>query len=158
MVESKETSEPRANPLDELTCFNLYAAARATNRLYNVLLAPWNLTYPQYLVLRLLWARDTATIGEIAKCLMLDSGTTTPLVRRLETHGLVTRTRSSTDERIVTVSLTKRGQALEEDVAGVAYQVGAATGLGAADGLQTIQSLRTINANLAATIAATAQP
>ncbi|PZF26925.1 MarR family transcriptional regulator [Curtobacterium sp. MCLR17_045] len=132
-----------------MLCFNLYAAARATNRLYTTLLAPWDLTYPQYLVLKLLWAQKSATVGEIAKSLMLDSGTTTPLVRRLETRGLLTRTRSTTDERVVTVALTIQGNELEEEMGNLTAQVGTATGLGMTDATATISNLRAINENLA---------
>lgn len=137
------------SPLNEMLCFNLYAAARATNRLYLSLLAPWDLTYPQYLVLKLLWSRGAVTVGEIAKGLMLDSGTTSPLVRRLETRGLVQRTRSSGDERVVSVALTAQGQALEEEMADLTSQVGTATGLGAQEAQVTIASLRTLTDSLA---------
>lgn len=142
------------NPLDDMLCFNLYAAARSTNRLYNTLLAPWELTYPQYLVLKLLWARKTVTVGEVAKALMLDSGTTTPLVRRLETRGLLQRTRSTTDERVVSVTLTEEGRALEAEMVNLTSDVGTATGLGMDDAQLTIATLQNINQNLVDAIAA----
>lgn len=90
MVDDESTGVVPANPLDDMLCFNLYATTRATNRLSNTLLAPWHLTYPQCLVLKLLWSRKPATVGEISKSLMRDSGTTTPLVRRLETRPVAT--------------------------------------------------------------------
>ena len=75
MVDDESTGVVPANPLDDMLCFNLYATTRATNRLSNTLLAPWHLTYPQCLVLKLLWSRKPATVGEISKSLMRDSGT-----------------------------------------------------------------------------------
>jgi len=148
-IDITDADEPAGSGLDEMLCFNLYAAARATNRLYNTLLAPWDLTYPQYLVLKLLWSRQSATVGEIAKSLMLDSGTTTPLVRRMETRGLLRRTRSTTDERVVSVTLTTEGWALQEGMADLTSDVGTATGLGATDAQSTISALQSINKNLA---------
>ena len=142
--------------LDEMLCFNLYAAARATNRLYLSLLAPWDLTYPQYLVLKLLWSRESVTVGEIAKSLMLDSGTTSPLVRRLETRGLLQRTRSTGDERVVTVALTAQGRALEADMADLTSQVGTATGLSLEKARATIAVLRSVTGSLAEVPAAAA--
>jgi DNA-binding MarR family transcriptional regulator len=76
-----------ASPLNDLMCFATYAASRAMNRRYTALLAPWKLTYPQYLVLSLLWSCPSLKVGEIANNLQLDSGTTSPLVRRLEKRG-----------------------------------------------------------------------
>lgn len=156
MADDDITDELSSNPLDEMLCFNLYAAARATNRLYTTLLAPWDLTYPQYLVLKLLWSRESLTVGEIGKSLMLDSGTTTPLVRRLETRGLLTRTRSTADERVVTVTLTTEGRTLEEEMTDLTGAIGTATGLDTTDAVGTISNLRTINDNLAEALAAAA--
>ncbi|MCS6558748.1 MarR family transcriptional regulator [Curtobacterium flaccumfaciens] len=157
MADDDITDESSSNPLDEMLCFNLYAAARATNRLYTTLLAPWDLTYPQYLVLKLLWSREPLTVGEIAKSLMLDSGTTTPLVRRLETRGLLTRTRSTSDERVVTVTLTTEGRALDEEMSDLTDAIGTATGLEVPDAMSTISNLRTINDNLADALALAAK-
>ena len=140
---------PDQSPLNDMLCFNLYAAARATNRLYLSLLAPWDLTFPQYLVLKLLWSREAVTVGEIAKNLMLDSGTTSPLVRRLETRGLVQRTRSTGDERVVSVALTAQGKALEEEMADLTSQVGTATGLSQVEARATIAALHALTDNLA---------
>ena len=139
--------------LSDMPCFNLYAAARATNRLYLSLLASWDLTYPQYLVLKLLWSRGAVTVGEIARGLMLDSGTTSPLVRRLEARGLVQRTRSSGDERVVSVALTAKGRALEEEMVDLTSQVATATGLGTQEAQATIATLRTLTDSLAEAIA-----
>lgn len=135
------------SPLDEMLCFSLYTAARATNRLYLTLLAPYGLTYPQYLVLRLLWARGSATVGEVAHSLMLDPGTTSPLVRRLESRGLAQRKRSSRDERVVTVDLTDAGRALEKEMCDLTSQVGTATGLEMEQAMSTIEVLHTLRTN-----------
>ena len=131
-----------------MLCFNLYAATRAMNRYYLTLLAPWQLTYPQYLVLKLLWTRESLTVGEIATNLMLDSGTTSPLVRRLESRGLIQRSRSSEDERVVTVRLTTEGRALEDELSDVGTRVGAATGLGIEGARSTISAVHTVTKNL----------
>ena len=100
--------------LDDLLCFSLYAASMAINRTYKPLLDKLGITYPQYLVLSALWEEDERTVGSIAERLSLESSTVTPLVKRLETAELVTRTRNSKDERQVFVALTRRGRDLKE--------------------------------------------
>lgn len=98
--------------LSELLCFDLYAASRAVTAVYRPLLAGLGLTYPQYLVLTVLWRENTRTVKQLSEALRLDYGTLTPLLRRMEANGLVTRTRSSEDERTVRVGLTPAGVAL----------------------------------------------
>jgi DNA-binding MarR family transcriptional regulator len=100
--------------LDELLCYSLYSASMAINRTYKPLLDELGITYPQYLVLNVLWEDNGQTVGAIAERLSLESSTVTPLVKRLETALLVTRTRRPDDERRVVVSLTKRGRELRE--------------------------------------------
>lgn len=100
--------------LDELLCFSLYSASMAINRTYKPLLDKLGITYPQYLVLNVLWEEDGITIGSIAERLSLESSTVTPLVKRLEASLFVTRTRNRDDERRVLVSLTQRGRKLRE--------------------------------------------
>lgn len=114
---------------DEMVCFSLYSAARATTQAYRALLAPWGLTYPQYLVLVILWMEGEQTIGSLGDAMQLDSGTLSPLVRRLEQAGYVSRTRSSDDERIVTVVLTDAGSALRSEVAPVHRRVAELAGM-----------------------------
>ncbi len=114
---------------DEMVCFSLYSAARATTQAYRTLLAPWGLTYPQYLVLAILWHEGEQTIGSLGDAMQLDSGTLSPLVRRLEQADLVTRSRSVTDERVVTVQLTERGEALRSELATVALDVARLSGI-----------------------------
>ncbi len=101
--------------LDSQLCFSLYAASMAVSRTYKPLLDRLGITYPQYLVLLALWEEDSRMVGAIATRLGLDSSTVTPLVKRLETAGLLTRTRTPDDERRVQVRLTERGAALREE-------------------------------------------
>lgn len=106
--------------VDAQLCFPLYAASRAVTRMYGELLAELGLTYPQYLVLLALWEREEPmAIGDLGHTLKLDSGTLSPLVKRLEAAGLVARRRDVADERRVLVELTSEGRALEERAADV---------------------------------------
>jgi DNA-binding MarR family transcriptional regulator len=100
--------------LDHLLCFSVYAASIAITRTYKPLLDELGITYPQYLVLNVLWEDDGKAVGGIAERLSLESSTVTPLVKRLEAAGLVTRMRSAQDERQVVVSLTAQGTALRD--------------------------------------------
>src|SRR5476651_1884895 len=100
--------------LDQQFCFALYSANLALNKVYRKLLAKLNLTYPQYLVMLVLWERDEVMVSEIGDHLFLDSATLTPLLKRLEIAGLLGRYRSSVDERQVIIRLTERGRALRE--------------------------------------------
>lgn len=100
--------------LEHQLCFALYAATRAITRTYREKLGPIGLTYPQYLVLTVLWETDALTISDLGDRLMLDSGTLTPLVKRLESMRLVTRKRRIEDEREVEVCLTAKGLEMRE--------------------------------------------
>src|SRR5882757_2264016 len=95
-------------------CFAVYSTAHAFNRFYKPLLDRLGLTYPQYLVMLVLWERDGVPVKDIGERLFLDSGTLTPLLKRLEMAGLVKRTRSTEDERQVLIALTPQGHALRE--------------------------------------------
>jgi MarR family transcriptional regulator, organic hydroperoxide resistance regulator len=123
----------RSTPLDEQLCFALYAASRAMTSCYRPILDALDLTYPQYLVLLVLWERGESTVTGIGHALQLETGTLSPLLKRLEAAGLITRTRQAGDERSVLVSLTAAGRGLEERVAEAQVNVGAATGLGRAE-------------------------
>ena len=103
--------------LDEQLCFALYSASRAVTAAYRPLLEELGLTYPQYLVLLVLWEDEPCTVGHLGERLHLDSGTLSPLLKRLESAGLVRRQRSAADERRVDVTLTPEGRALEERAA-----------------------------------------
>lgn len=131
------TSTP-SPALDEQICFALYNASRAITLRYRELLGPLGLTYPQYLVLLVLWERGTTGVGSLGTRLELDSGTLSPLLRRLEVAGLVTRTRSTSDERTVEVALTDRGAELRSHANHIPEQICAATGLDLPD-LQKLQ-------------------
>ena len=98
--------------LDEQLCFALYSASRAMTRAYAPLLEPLGLTYPQYLVLLVLWERDGVPIKQLGERLALDSGTLTPLLKRLAAQDLVERRRGEDDERVVRIHLTAAGRAL----------------------------------------------
>lgn len=98
--------------LDEQLCFALYAASRAVTRAYTPILEPLGLTYPQYLTLLVLWEEDGASVKRLGERLALDSGTLTPLLKRMEQQGLVERRRAVEDERVVNIHLTAEGRAL----------------------------------------------
>ena len=100
--------------LDNQICFAVYSAAHAFNRVYKPLLDRLGLTYPQYLVMLVLWEGDGVPVKEIGERLFLDSGTLTPLLKRMERAGLIKRTRSTEDERQVLIDLTAQGQALKD--------------------------------------------
>ena len=104
-------------------CFAIYSTAHAFNRVYKPLLDRLGLTYPQYLVMLSLWERDGVAVKNIGERLYLDSGTLTPLLKRLEAAGLVKRTRSSEDERQVLIDLTPQGQALKEKARAVPQSI-----------------------------------
>jgi len=109
----------QALQLDHQLCFALYSASLAMTKLYKPLLAELGLTYPQYLALLALWERDGLQVSELGARLFLDSGTLTPLLKRLEAAGLVRRQRSGDDERRVHIHLTASGQALKARAAQV---------------------------------------
>jgi len=100
--------------LENQLCFPLYAAARKVVNLYTPLLKPLGITYTQYLVFLVLWEQEGIAVGELGKKLHLDNGTLTPMLKKLEQDGFVVRSRSSTDERVVSVYLTPVGQELRE--------------------------------------------
>ena len=105
--------------LDEQLCFALYAASRRMTAVYRPLLEALDLTYPQYLVMLVLWERDGLTVRELGERLQLDSGTLTPLLKRLEQAGLLGRRRRQSDEREVEITLTEAGHTLQERAAEV---------------------------------------
>ncbi|UEM24228.1 MarR family transcriptional regulator (plasmid) [Skermanella mucosa] len=108
---TNETNRPV--PLDDQLCYAIYSAGIAIQRAYKPLLDALGLTYPQYLVLNVLWREDGQTVGRIAEHLALESSTLTPLLKRLETAGLIRRTRNPENERQVVIALTDQGRALE---------------------------------------------
>jgi len=120
--------------LDAQLCFPLYAATRAVTRAYGTLLAETGLTYPQYLALLALWGADgPMTVSELGARLRLDSGTLTPLLKRLESAGHVARSRDAADERRVRIEVTETGWRLRDRVAGVPLELFSTLGLEAGD-------------------------
>ena len=123
-------SQKQAGPqLDELLCFSLYATSLAFNRLYLPLLEPLGLTYPQYLVMTVLWDEDDQFIWQIGEKLALVVSTLTPLLKRLEAAGYVTRTRAKSDERQVQIALTDKGRALREQARHIPGCIAKSTGM-----------------------------
>jgi len=106
------------NPLQQMPCFALYAASRAVSQAYRAVLADEDLTYPQFLVLVALASDGEQSVGALAESLLLDSGTLSPLLKRLESRGIVTRERRPGNERTVVVDLTAEGLRLHERVTG----------------------------------------
>ena len=115
--------------LDDQLCFGLYSASRAVTSLYRVVLEDLDLTYPQYLVMLALWERDHRLVKELGAELNLDSGTLSPLLKRLQTAGLVVRNRQADDERSVRVSLSETGKALREKAQDIPDVIGTAMSL-----------------------------
>jgi DNA-binding MarR family transcriptional regulator len=115
--------------LDDQLCFGLYSASRAVTALYRVVLEDLDLTYPQYLVMLALWERDHRLVKELGAELNLDSGTLSPLLKRLHAAGLVERNRQADDERAVMVSLSETGKALREKAEGIPDVIGTAMSL-----------------------------
>lgn len=114
--------------LDRQLCFALYSASLATTKLYKPLLEPLGLTYPQYLVLMVLWQRDGQAVGELGERLFLDSGTLTPLLKRMEAAGWLHRERAADDERRVVVTLSPEGRALRRRALDIPGRIAAAAG------------------------------
>ncbi len=121
-------AETTLQTVDSQVCFALYSAMNAVNRSYAPLLDDLGLTYSQYLVMLVLWERDDIGVGEIGRRLFLDSGTLTPLLKRLEVAGLVGRRRNPMDERQVRIGLTPEGSALRDKARGLPDQIGCAMG------------------------------
>ena len=119
--------------LDHQLCFSVYAAGHAFNRFYKPLLEPLGLTYPQYLVLLTLWEQEGLPLKAIGDRLGLDSGTLTPLLRRMEKADLVTRHRDDADERLVRINLTAKGRRLEAKAQAFPERIGQAAQCSAAE-------------------------
>lgn len=134
--------------LDNQLCFAVYAAAHAFGRAYRNLLGRHELTYPQYLVLLVLWEEDGLTVKEIGERLFLDSGTLTPLLKRLEASGRVRRARDRPDERQVSIFLTEAGEGLRGTLACIPDEAGSMTGLDPKDRRGLLHDLVTMRDSL----------
>jgi DNA-binding MarR family transcriptional regulator len=130
--------------LSNQLCFPIYAAANAIQKAYRPHLAPLGLTYPQYLVMLVLWERDSLSLGDIGRRLHLDSGTLTPLLKRLESAGLVTRRRSHEDERVVLIALTEAGRALKAQAEPIPFKLAEAMHLEPAQALALKEGLEAL--------------
>jgi DNA-binding MarR family transcriptional regulator len=134
--------------LENQLCFALYSSSLAMSKLYRKLLAGLDITYPQYLVMLVLWEQDAITVSAIGERLFLDSATLTPLLKRLEAAGLVSRARAEADERQVIVSLTDAGRALRQKALAVPPDVGKAAQCSAADAAGLVRQLDVLRAAL----------
>lgn len=144
------TSTPEALRLDNQLCFAVHATAHAFAKAYKPLLAPLGLTYPQYLVMLLLWEQDDRTVSDLGEPLFLDSGTLTPLLKRMEAAGLVQRRRDAQDERVVRITLTPAGLALRSEAEKIPQAMGCALGLTVPDLIQLRQVMRGLGDRLRA--------
>jgi DNA-binding MarR family transcriptional regulator len=141
--------------LDQQICFALYSASRALTSRYRALLEPLGLTYPQYLVLLVLWESGATSVTGLGARVHLDSGTLSPLLRRLEASGFITRSRLATDERSVLVELTQKAGDLRSKVAHIPASICEATGLSLPDliSLQTQVTSVAVHARAATQVA-----
>ena len=127
--------------LDNQLCFALHSTSLLMTKVYKPLLQALGLTYPQYLAMMVLWEEDGLTVGEISSRLLTDPGSLTPLLKRLEVEGLLSRTRSREDERVVVVELTEQGRALRDKARGVPQCILGASGM-------TLERLQKLQAEL----------
>ena len=149
---SKTASPPigqAQQQLDHQLCFALYSSSLLMTKLYKPVLAPLGVTYPQYLVLLVLWERDALGIGDLGDQLYLDSGTLTPLLKRMEAAGLVLRRRDVGDERRVIVTLTAAGRSLRRKAAHVPTDVACATGCKLTELTELTARLHRLRSNVA---------
>ncbi|AIS16974.1 MarR family winged helix-turn-helix transcriptional regulator [Pseudomonas rhizosphaerae] len=127
--------------LDNQLCFSLYSTSLLMTKVYKPLLHALGLTYPQYLTMMVLWEKNGMTVGEISTRLLTDPGSLTPLLKRLEVEGLLSRTRSKEDERVVIVELTPQGRALRDKAGSVPLNIVKATG-------HSVEELRALQVSL----------
>lgn len=146
---AQSTVADHALLLDNQLCFALYSASLAMTKLYKPLLEELGITYPQYLVMLVLWEGDGLTVSELGQRLFLDSGTLTPLLKRLETAGLLNRIRAVDDERRVHLNLTAAGRKLKTKAAKIPGCILAATQCSLPDVVQLTRQVRNLRAQLA---------
>ncbi|MHA7965209.1 MarR family winged helix-turn-helix transcriptional regulator [Paenibacillus sp. CAU 1782] len=135
-----------ANPLklNNQICFSLYSISREITKLYRPLLQNLGLTYTQYIAMLALWEQDKITVSELGSRLYLDSGTLTPLLKKLEAAGLVTRTRDKKDERSVLIELTEQGAALREQALHIPEQLACQLGATPQEGIELLKLMHTL--------------
>ncbi|MCR4673250.1 MAG: MarR family transcriptional regulator [Lachnospiraceae bacterium] len=127
--------------IENQLCFPLYACAKEVVRKYKPFLDRIDLTYTQYITMMVLWERNTVNVSELGECLYLDSGTLTPLLKKLETKGLVRRERSREDERVMVITLTEKGLALRDEAVDIPAQMGGCMNLDPEDAAQLYRIL-----------------
>jgi DNA-binding MarR family transcriptional regulator len=127
--------------LDNQLCFSLYVCSKEIIRKYKPLLDPYNLTYTGYIILMALWEEDNITINNLGKKLFLDSGTLTPLLKKLEAQGYITRSRCQTDERNVYIALTKKGKDFQDKALSIPEELICSLGLDLKDGKRLLDGL-----------------
>jgi DNA-binding MarR family transcriptional regulator len=153
MAQTKAATDPVSLlKLDNQLCFAVYAAAQAFTATYKPLLQPLGLTYPQYLTMLVLWEEDGLTVSAIGARLGLDSGTLTPLLKRLEAAGFVSRARDAADERQVRIALTPAGRSLKQKAKGIPAKLLCASGLSLAEIKGLHGALGRLAANLTAAV------
>lgn len=133
---------------EDMLCFELHAASRAMTAVYRPLLKDLGLTYPQYLVMVLLWEEEPRLVNELGRSLELDSGTLSPLLKRLEASGLILRQRRAADERELEVTLTEAGQTLRERARHLPTAIEQATGLSPDEMDEFVDKLASLRASL----------
>lgn len=147
-MDTPQPSADQALHLDHQLCFAIYSASLAMTKVYKPLLDELGLTYPQYLALLALWEQDGLSVSELGERLFLDSGTLTPLLKRLEAAGLVSRLRDVQDERRVQVRLTAEGRALKVRAARIPGCVLQATQCGVSEALALTRQIQTLRQHL----------
>ncbi|KAB0563471.1 MarR family transcriptional regulator [Pseudomonas palleroniana] len=140
---SKNPDPCQSLMLDNQLCFALHSTSLLMTKVYKPLLQALGLTYPQYLAMMVLWEEDGLTVSEISNRLLTDPGSLTPLLKRLEAEGLLSRTRNREDERVVVVELTDSGRALQDKAMGIPQCILGASGL-------ELEQLRKLQADLVA--------
>ncbi|MGX1308529.1 DNA-binding MarR family transcriptional regulator [Amorphus suaedae] len=146
---TQPTALPQTPDVGDLLCFSIYSAQHAFNQVYRPLLERLGLTYPQYLVMMALWSEDGRTVKELGSALRLESNTLTPLLKRLEGQGYVTRTRDPKDERQVRVRLTEEGRAMRAPAADVPPCVFDAVGMDEAEMADLVRKISALRDRLA---------
>lgn len=147
-MDTPQPSADQALQLDHQLCFAIYSVSLAMTKVYKPLLDELGLTYPQYLALLALWEQDGLSVSELGERLFLDSGTLTPLLKRLEAAGLVSRLRDVQDERRVQVRLTAEGRALKVRAARIPGCVLQATQCGVSEALALTRQIQTLRQHL----------
>ncbi len=145
MSKKEEAAIPRGEELlklDNQLCFALYSSSRGVTRLYRPLLSEFGITYPQYLAMLVLWEKEPLTVKELGERLFLDSGTLTPLLKRMEKQGLLKRERSQGDERQVLINLTEEGRKLKDKALAIPLKIADQVNISQSEFISLLTSLK----------------